>query len=566
MGGDTPRIRAIRFTGERSVGDLQLLDLLALKPGSPFSFGQVAQDSSALLRFYRAKGFYLAEVRPEPPVYSPDSASVDITFRIREGESFRIGRIDIEGAGALAPDAILEKFDTRPGTILSQAVLEADIDALLSRYDRLGYPFTRVEVTAIRPVMRNSNEELDIGMRIDEGQRLTIEEIRVEGNSETKSDVVTRETGIRLHEVYDAEKVAAIRNRLSRMNIFASVSEPELYVGPQGGGLLIRVQEQNTNSFDGILGYAPARVEGESGLLTGMVNISMRNLFGTARKASLQWLQDERDAQEIAVRYLEPWVLGLPVNLSGGLSQRRQDTTYVRRTLDARADLLLTGSLTLGGTLTHETVIPSGITGPLAVSASSTTTSGLVIRYDTRDDPASPTGGIEYQTGYQIGRKKISAPSGAAPGPGSSTVQRISVDLELYLSPFARQVIAEGIHARGISADVIEAGDLYRFGGTRTLRGYREDQFLGSRISWINSEYRFLLGPRSYVAGFVDGGYYFVPENRSTGSASQQFFKVGYGIGVQMETALGIIGTSFALGEGDSFLEGKVHIGLMNQF
>lgn len=539
---------------------------MTLKPGSIFSRWQMEQDSSALLQLYRGRGFYLADVRPTASIVSADSTEVDITFRIAEGTAFRIGRIEIAGASVIPPDAILGKFETRQGGILVQSVLEADIDGLLSRYDRSGYPFAKVEVTSIRPVLRDSVDQLEIGISVDEGQQVTINEIRIEGNTETKTDVIIRETGIRLHEVYDADRVSKIRNRLSRMNIFAGVSEPELYVGPGGGGLLIRVQEQNTNSFDGIVGYAPSRSEGESGLITGMVDISMRNLFGTARKVSVRWLRDERDAQEISFRYLEPWLLNLPVNVSGGISQRQQDTTYVRRTLDVQADLLLTGSLSLGGVLTHETVIPSGIQGPLAVSASRTITSGLLIHYDTRDNPVSPTGGVDYQTGYQIGKKRISAPSIPFSGPTNGTVQKISIDLDTYVSTFSRQVLAEGVHAREISADIIEAGDLYRFGGARTLRGYREDQFLGSRIAWANTEYRFLLGPRSYFSGFIDAGYYFVPVNLALGSSSEQFFKLGYGIGLQIETGLGVLGTSFALGEGDSFVQGKIHIGLMNQF
>ena len=44
-----------------------------------------------------------------------------------------------------------------------------------------------------------------------------------------------------------------------------------------------------------------------------------------------------------------------------------------------------------------------------------------------------------------------------------------------------------------------EESDLYRLGGTNTLRGYRENQFLGSRIFWSNLEYRFLLTQRTFA-------------------------------------------------------------------
>ena len=107
---------------------------------------------------------------------------------------------------------------------------------------------------------------------------------------------------------------------------------------------------------------------------------------------------------------------------------------------------------------------------------------------------------------------------------------------------------------------------MYRFGGMRTLRGYRESQFLGSRVAWSNTEYRFILARRSFFYVFVDGGYYLRPADDVRGIARTDAFKYGYGLGLQLETGLGNLGVSFALGQGDSFSNGKIHFGLINEF
>jgi len=106
-----------------------------------------------------------------------------------------------------------------------------------------------------------------------------------------------------------------------------------------------------------------------------------------------------------------------------------------------------------------------------------------------------------------------------------------------------------------------ENSDLYRLGGTSTLRGYLENQFLGSRIAWSNIEYRFLLARRSYIFTFFDSGYYF-----NSAVDKKEDFKLGYGLGLSIETGLGVLGVSFALGQGDSFSEGKIHFGIINEF
>jgi outer membrane protein insertion porin family len=139
-------------------------------------------------------------------------------------------------------------------------------------------------------------------------------------------------------------------------------------------------------------------------------------------------------------------------------------------------------------------------------------------------------------------------------------------DLSYYLSTFIRQVIAAELHLRDFSSSTMDMSDLFRLGGASTLRGYQEGQFLGSRIVWTNLEYRFLVAPRSFFYGFFDFGYIVQPDIAAMNIAASEQSKSGYGIGVRLDSALGLIGVSFALGEGDTFSTAKIHIRLINEF
>jgi outer membrane protein insertion porin family len=68
------------------------------------------------------------------------------------------------------------------------------------------------------------------------------------------------------------------------------------------------------------------------------------------------------------------------------------------------------------------------------------------------------------------------------------------------------------------------------------------------------------------VFGFVDTGYFERPADDVNGTPSAQGFRYGEGIGVRIETGLGIMGVSFALGKGDTFGTAKIHVGLVNEF
>lgn len=555
-----PSVRSLRLLDNHAVSTREIVGWLSTKPGLPLSETVLLADLRSIAENYRARGYLGARADIAGRDVSADSATVELTIRVTEGKQTLVGSIGLVGEHLFTADEILGAFDVHPGSPLDQSLLEKDISDLLIRYEKLGYPFAQCRVDGMTLREGSETDSLDIALLFREGDRVTIDEIRVQGNKETDPWVVIRETRLTPGELYNPAKVSAIRQRLSRLNIFASVSEPELYLKKEKGGLLIRVQEGTTNTFDGVVGYMPGIAPGESGYLTGLASVAFRNLFGTARKLSFRWQKEDRYSQELGVQYVEPWLLGAPINLGGGFFQRQQDSSYVRRALDLKGELMLSEDLSVGLLMGSESVIPSADSTVQRAFRSSTLTIGGEVQYDTRDDIYSPSHGAHYYTDYQYGRKHLSD-SGT-----SVTVQRVTVDCDFFLPTFSRQVVAIGLHGRQVQGGKIEESQMYRFGGTNSLRGYRENQFLGSRIAWTNTEYRFLLARRSYVFGFMDTGYYSRPSDDLRGIAASEAFKYGYGFGIRLDTALGNIGVSFALGQGDSFGTGKIHVGLINEF
>ncbi len=103
--------------------------------------------------------------------------------------------------------------------------------------------------------------------------------------------------------------------------------------------------------------------------------------------------------------------------------------------------------------------------------------------------------------------------------------------------------------------------ELLVLGGARSLRGYREEQFRGTRVALGSVEYRYLLGRRSRAIAFVDAGYWY-----RDGSNVAKDTNLGYGIGLRGDTRLGTISIDYGLGEGDDLLDGKLHVGLIREF
>jgi outer membrane protein insertion porin family len=560
-------IHSVSVSGNSAFSSREILSWLSSRPAAKYSRDRAESDVRTVVDRYREQGYLSTRAEFVLPA-AGDTTSLDLVLTVVEGRQTVLGRLTLRGMKQMTAAELLERFETRPGDPLRQAVLERDFENILRRYETLGYPFARCSVAGMESHPGPEVDSLDVDVEVDEGERMTIDEVRIEGNRETESSVIVRETRLRFGEMFNPVKIDRIRERLNRLNIFASVAEPELYMRGTKGGILIKVQEGSTNTFDGLLGYVPASPTGGGGYVTGLAAVSMRNLFGTGRKIAVRWQREDRYTQELGVRYTEPWVAGLPINIGGGFLQRQQDSTYIRRSLDLKGELMLSEELSVAGVFSAENVYPSADTLSATVARSSTASFGIDLLYDTRDDLYSPTRGARYQTDYQYGTKKVTAiPTAiAATFAPSGSVQRLTIDCDFYLTTLMRQVLAMGVHGRRVQGGNIDESDMYRFGGATTLRGYRENQFLGTDVVWTNTEYRFLVGRRSFFYGFFDTGYYLHPADAGRNIPRTEAFKFGYGVGIRVDTPLGNMGVSFALGKGDTFGTAKIHVGLINDF
>lgn len=501
-----------------------------------------------------------------------DSTSVNLLINVNENYPTYINDIIIVDTDTIYFAYLNEQFDFFEGSVFNKYQLESVFAELLDYFENTGNPFASININSIYMFRdaEDSTSLADIYLSFSLEETRRVDKIQVNGNTKTKDYVVKRNTLIREGEEYSQVKIDQVPRLLNRLRFFEPVNKPIYYFNSKNEGILeITVEDKPTNSFDGIVGYVPSTAEGKSGFFTGFVNISLRNLFGTERATTFRWQKEERESQELEIKYMEPWLFSYPFNVQLGLFQRVQDSTYVQRRFDGSIEFLATDEISASFLISSGSTIPTDPDNRgFTVYNSTTLTTGANIKIDTRDDVYAPTEGLLFLNTYKYSSKKINGPDQFIT-PSSKTkidLQQFELDFSYFFELFSRQIIAAGVHGKELRGNLFEISDLYKLGGTNTLRGYIENQFLGNRIFWSNIEYRYLISRRSYIFGFFDTGYYLRSPDETRSINKLESFKAGYGLGLSLETGLGIMAVSFALGEGDSFADGKIHFGLLNEF
>ncbi len=511
----------------------------------------------SVVRWYASRGFLRMSVA------STVVRSDTLEMAIDEGPIAIVRDVTFRGIPADLIPVNTAALRTRSGAVFSQEAVEADIAAILEYWERNGRMLARIAVDDLHEEPAGDTSWIRIVLRVEIGPEVRVGEVRFTGNTTTRSSTLHTATGIHVGDLWRPGMAQLVRRRLLRTQLFSSVDEPHVELtADQRASVTVPVSENRHNSFDGILGYQPASAGTTKGVVTGLVNLQFRNLLGTGRRLAVRWYQERQGRHEVDLAYREPWLFETQLAAAIELHQRRQDSLYVRLRYAAEVRGDLNEEMTVGAHLSRSTTTPQEGYGARVMNGSSQTLAGLSFTYDTRDHPTTPRHGSFYGTDYSTGRKNVGGTAGSSGHP----TQRLRFDLGFYVSPSHMQTGVIEAHWSEVRSGAIDAADLGRLGGASDLRGYREGEFLGSRLAWGTVEYRFFLSELSYVGMFVDAGSIHRPDIASVGITVSDVFRVGTGLTMRVDTPVGLIGLGIAVGKGDGFGDAKLHVRVQNEF
>ena len=560
---DTTRIQIDRVEIRGNI-TLSKKAIEKIVPPGRYTRQQIEQAIGQLLRLYQQQGHYFARIES-------DDADRSLRLSVDEGSRLMLSDIQVSSRDSIIHQAIASRLDIRNRRSPGEAINFNTKQALIY-LENNGYPFGKISIDSliILPEKDGDNLQLSCYLGLERGPLVTIDTVLVRGNTLTRRDVIVREMRVKQGEIYRQKQIDRSRNRLLRSGLFDQVDAPEIFIDRQGTGyLIVNIKEGTPNQLNAVVGYNPAINSSQKGYLTGLIDVGFKNLLGTGRVVEAYWQKKDRRSQKLRFHYVEPWIAGYPVDAGAGFQQAIQDTSFIRRSLFLEIDFPFSDVLTIQSHFATEAVLPDSIGQILyQLPQGNSWLAKIGFSYDTRNDPWNPSRGAWYRTQYEYARKRVSdAPFVAKDSfePGTFRRDRWILDLEVYVPTFRWQTVMLGLHGRQVKSTetFIPISDLFRFGGTGSLRGYREDEFWGEKVAWLNLEYRYLLASRSRIFLFFDSGYYLRKDREQQVIKD---YKVGYGFGLRIETRLGVVGIDYGLGQGRSLTGGLVHVRLTNKF
>ncbi|NIW48228.1 MAG: BamA/TamA family outer membrane protein [candidate division Zixibacteria bacterium] len=494
---------------------------------------------------------------------------------IQTGGRLKLNEIGLNGIDSL-PEAIrsqiTEESESYTGSYYTEAVINGLFHDIINILENFGYPLASATTGEFefREDAQEDNWLLDLSVNVQPGDSVRIAYLRFPKQKNNMSQYLQRVLRFQPGQLYREREVSKYAQILRRQEVIKQADEPVLSMDNNNEYFLsINFEEAPSTNLDGIVGYIPppATQTDESGYFTGLINIGIRNLFGGGRKFTVFWQKQDRFSDEFRIAYREPFIFGLPFHSQFGLYRLVRDTTFIEWRYNVNFELPINESLSAFLDFSTRSVVPDSLASRqlrLPQTQSFNTETG--IKWDTRDALLNPNHGINLEIAFSLGSQRNQGPQYLIEEDSlqkTITLRKIRADFSTFLPVFSQQVLANHLHLEFLenSGDMLRITDQVWFGGATSVRGFREAQFFAKRVVWLNSEYRFLLGPQSRIFLFTDNAYF-------TRTFPDEFDKwlTSYGMGVRFSAPLGIIQVDFGMEKGSPFQEAKVHFRVINEF
>ena len=300
--GERLRVTEIRFDGAESFARSELMSTIKTRVAGILESGPVDlevldQDVASIIAYYKDRG-YLDVQADRQLVFAPNSREAIVKFIVREGEVYTLRSVKVvsmnpgEKPGETEPlrvytaEQIAGLLEIKPGDAYSMDKIRRSIDIIENAYSSQGYVSILERGREIQRIEKRDPDkpEVDLILRIAEGERYKTGLVRVTGNDVSQKKLIMRE----LDQVPDrplnltflrgigGSKVLDSERRLTETRLFEPGSvkltvQPEDPLTPGYRDMLIEVKETNTGSLT-----FGAAVTSDAGLF-GTIGLTQRN-------------------------------------------------------------------------------------------------------------------------------------------------------------------------------------------------------------------------------------------------------------------------------------------------
>ncbi|RKD86349.1 outer membrane protein insertion porin family [Mangrovibacterium diazotrophicum] len=523
-------IRKIKFEGNDTIPEETLLEGMILHPTNYFEkkFGQkepslysselIQTDIERLTKLYQRMGFLDAQVKMLEPEIDDKKEKVELTFKINEGEAFRIDSItySIGGSGVdFNADSVLsllrEQLYLTKGKRFVDDELGSDVSTIKNEFKNYGYAYARADYK----ITPKPKERLaDIEYIVQPGPKSYFGATSIDGNKHVSEKYIRKQLQYKEGDEYNSSLLDDTRKDMYKLQLFSILSFQPQTTKDQTPNIPVKIYVDEAPRFTSKFGVG----YGTEDKIRAFTNLTYKGLWGGARRVNLQLKHSALTPYEINFSYIQPQLFSSDVSLTlNPFFSRIKEPGYDIRDMGLNVKFSQEFTDDLSGYVSYyfEKVKNYEIDSTYLTSGETDipyNKSGILLStlFDNSDPKFSPTKGLNISLAYKL--------NGYIFG-GDFNYSRVWTDIRNYQDldklVLATRLMIGAIHS-GDSDKFIPVEDRFYAGGSNSIRGWQRSELGplrddgtprgGSSAIQASVELRIPLVWKLSVVSFMDFG------------------------------------------------------------
>lgn len=488
------------------------------------------------------------------------------------GQSMALpGNIDVElteiafqGQTVFTSEKLIQTAGWQEPQSYTDNLVERGIEKILRLYEDSGYPYCQVLVDNLK---LSHDKKVNLTLKIIEGPLVRVSQVQFEGVSTGISKALHKEIDFHPDEKYSAQRWEERIRHLKNLPYLREVSDPELKTGPRFDQAVISLKvEEINNSLSGAVGYVPPQST-RAGFLTGQISLEFSNFLGGARQVGILWNKKDQKSYNLEFAFTEYWLGGTPFSAKLEFKQSQADSSYSQVQIEQQTTYRLNRRLRVSSLLSWERIYQKSYLKN-SFPSSRKLGLGLKLEWNTLDYRLNPSRGSDLEAQITFIRWQKTDTLTISKTAQKDKLRDIQLTLWKFIPTWQNQTVGVKMAFTQISSSgtLLSPADLYKLGGINTLRGYYSQQFWADKVFLTTLEYRFLLSGQARFYLFTDMARFRRNYLQAGELITKRSFKSGYGLGLWLNSRVGLVNLDLGLGQSDQLGDLKVHIGLRNRF
>ena len=555
------RVSKITIIGNNAFADNEIKKVMTTKTPSLLKFwssgGQydpdrIEYDKELIKEFYNENGYVNFTFTSSIAQLVKNSDKFEIILTVSEGNKFNFGSILVKTKLEKLDSSVLENnLSPNTGNVYDSKIIKDSVEFIKNSASAYGFTFIEIDPQ----ITINQNDMVvDVVFNIDEGPKVYVNQININGNSRTIDKVIRREFSFSEGDAYNKFSINYSKDKIKSLNFFDTVEIDEERITENDKlNLNVTVTEKNTGSATIGAGY------GDQNGSTLTAGISESNFLGKGQKVKLNTsFSSTQNLYDISIT--EPYFYNKDLSVRGDLYSKFNDpdsVNYETETLGLGFSLSFPLSnknriTTKYSLLTSKTVADSNATAyeKLLSGTNTVSVAGYILSLDNRNSPYKPSKGSIFTIEQNL----------AGLG-GTSNFLENKISYKKYIklnNQFVAAIKSQFGSINGYSGKYAPVDQMFNIGG-KNLRGFKygkvgpqlNSSFTGGNYYYvIATETNFDLPIDEYDISsslFIDVGSVWGLDNRYGSIDDQHKLRASIGVNISWDSAIGPI--NFILAE-----------------